>query len=338
MVQLPPMESFDTTNVLPESRIGFWQDLVSRKTAPVSFDSCDADEIHCKLLSCQVERFSFSHSQTSQIKIFRGKEHTKKARGSSYLYLQLDGEGEFLCHGSTQRTGAGSIILFDETTPYRFRAVSPVRTLAVGIPSTLIAAKLPGYRDVAMQVIDGNEGASSVLQATIRSMDSLLIRQELRTFSRSMFHGVIELLAASLDDREEDCAVNAPAMTRWAGKVRQYVEANLDDPNLSPATIANEFCISPRYLRLIFADSGNEHQKEETLRRFILRRRLEECADRLAEPEFRYASITDLAHGWGFSDSSYFARRFTEYFGLAPRAFRNDRLAHPSDEKGVQDA
>lgn len=319
------MERYDTGSVPPERRIGYWGDVVTRTTSPAAFDCAGQDELHCSLTLGAFERFTFSHAVTSEISVFRGKEHTHAARGSSYLYLQLEGAGELVSIGKTVQTGPGSLILFDESTPYRFKALSPVRTMAIGFPSSLMATRLPGYRDIAMRALDGDEGLHQVLQAALRSMNSLFVNQGMRRFPRAMFLSLIEMLAASIEDVGA-CEDNAGTLARWAGKIRAYVEANLDDPDLTPASISAAFGISARYLRLIFAKSGDTPGETETLRRFILRRRLEECAMRLADASNRAQSITELAHSWGFSDSSYFARRFIEYFDATPRAYRATML------------
>jgi AraC-like DNA-binding protein len=51
-----------------------------------------------------------------------------------------------------------------------------------------------------------------------------------------------------------------------------YIHAHLHDPELTPTRIAEACRITTRYLHLVFSD------QEETVARYILRRRLEECA------------------------------------------------------------
>ncbi|MBN8819293.1 MAG: helix-turn-helix domain-containing protein [Sphingomonas sp.] len=324
------MERFDTISVPPERRVDYWCELVSRMTSPVSFMPESDSDVQCTLMRGVYERFTFSHAVTSEIKVFRSKEHARQARGFNYLYLQLEGTGELVCQGQSVKTLKNSLILFDESTPYRFKALSPIRTMAIGIPSSLVAARLPGYRDIVMRPLDTNTGIIQILQSSLRAMNALFVEQDVRNFPHAVFMSLIELLAASVDE-VTDGQTDSSTIARWAGKIRAYVEAHLDDPDLSPASISRDLGISARYLRLIFADSNKDPGQGETLRRYILRRRLEECATRLADEKFRCGSITELAHSWGFSDSSYFARRFIEQFGVTPRAFRVAKQARQEE-------
>lgn len=315
-------ERYDTLTVPRERRGRYWGEIVAKTTTPAAFETPEAGDLRCSLTRGVFERFTVSHVDTSEFSMFRGKEHMASTTGVSYLFMQLEGEGELVSKGRSIKTTAGSLILFDETTPYRFKALSPLRNMAIGVPSSLIATRLPAHRDIEMRPLDGSCGVNQVLQASMRSIDTLFVEQDVRNFPRALFMSLVELLAASTED-VRSCDANVTTMTRWAGKIRAYVEANLDDPDLTPAAIAAAFGISPRYLRLIFAESNEILCGDETLRRYILRRRLEQCAIRLAEPASSVGSITLLAHSWGFSDSSYFARRFCEHFGMTPRVYRS---------------
>lgn len=317
---------FDVRHVGANQRLKYWEDVVAKTTSPAAFVPDNEEEFQSSLIQGSFERFTFSQVDSSALSAFRGKEHTRQCRGLVHLCLQLEGTVEIYSNGQTRLAGPNSLILYDEDTPFRFRSLSPVRTIAVGIPSSLIAARLPSHRDVVLRPLDGLDGINQVLHATIIAMDKLFAARRMQHFSHPVFLGLIDLLAASVEEAA-DCSTNVSTMAAWAGKIRAYVEANLDDPDLSPSSIASRFGISPRYLRLIFAGGRDGVGSSETLRRFILRRRLEECANMLALPAATgYGSITTLAYNWGFSDSSYFARRFVEHFGLTPRDYRSRSL------------
>jgi AraC-like DNA-binding protein len=55
-------------------------------------------------------------------------------------------------------------------------------------------------------------------------------------------------------------------------RIKRYIEEQLHDPLLRPATVAQHFGISTRYLRLMFESD------REPLSAYLLRRRLERCA------------------------------------------------------------
>lgn len=316
---------FDASNVGAEQRLRYWEDVVARTTSPSAFIPLDGEVFESSINQGLFERFTFSQVESSPLSAFRGKEHTRKGRGMIHLCLQLSGSTELYSNGQKRAAGANSLILYDETTPFRFRALSSVKTIAIGFPASFVMARLPSYSDVVLRPLEGLDGINQVLHASLIAMDRLFDERRMRHFSHPVFLGLLDLLAASIEEAS-DCKTNVSTMAAWAGKIRAYVEANLDDPELSPATIASQFAISPRYLRLIFSEGQDSGGCGETLRRFILRRRLQECANMLGSSDTSYGSITTLAYNWGFSDSSYFARRFVEQFGITPSEYRSRKL------------
>ncbi len=97
-------------------------------------------------------------------------------------------------------------------------------------------------------------------------------------------------------------------------RVIDYIEINLDKV-LSLEELAGVAHFSPYHFHRIFrAVMG------ESLFKFIQRLRLEKAASLLLvnteEP------VTRIAYDCGFSNSSAFARAFREYFGVSPRAWR----------------
>lgn len=326
---------FNARHVSAGQRVRYWEDVAAKTTSPIAFTPQNSEDFEATLIQGSFERFTFSQVDSSALSAFRGKEHTQNRRGLIHLCLQVRGSVEIYSNGQTRHAGENSLILYDEATLFRFRSLSPVKTIAVGFPSSLVMARLPAYRDIVLRPLDGADGINQVLHASMTAMDRLFAEHRMRYFSHPVFLGLIDLLAASIDEAPH-CKTNISTMAAWAGKIRGYVEANLDDPDLSPASIASQFGISPRYLRLIFAEGqGNSGSSGETLRRFILRRRLEECASMLAHTNAAYGSITTLAYNWGFSDSSYFARRFVEHFGLTPRDYRSKKMREKEAEAAL---
>ena len=100
----------------------------------------------------------------------------------------------------------------------------------------------------------------------------------------------------------------------WERRVFEYVEQNLNDPDLGAQSIAERFGITPRFVHMVFARTG------QTAGTFILERRLALAAARLrADPAER---ITTIAFDAGFSELSHFCRAFRRHFGVSARDYR----------------
>jgi AraC-like DNA-binding protein len=104
-----------------------------------------------------------------------------------------------------------------------------------------------------------------------------------------------------------------PAMRR---RIVNYVEANLDDPELSIDAIALAIGCSRRYLHKAFGSAP------ETLGEMIWRSRLERCAGQLRGAEMADRSITEIAFAAGFNSSPHFSRLFRARYGTTPREWR----------------
>ncbi|MFH9550545.1 helix-turn-helix domain-containing protein [Streptomyces sp. NPDC051445] len=101
------------------------------------------------------------------------------------------------------------------------------------------------------------------------------------------------------------------------GRVLEYVELHLTDPDLSPEVIARAHHISVRYLHKLFKDEGR------TVGRWILRRRLEECRRDLTRYGRGGRTIAAVAARWGFLSATHFSRVFRSAYGMSPREWRD---------------
>jgi AraC-like DNA-binding protein len=96
----------------------------------------------------------------------------------------------------------------------------------------------------------------------------------------------------------------------------EHIEAHLSDPALKPATVAAALRISPRYLHRLFAAEA------ETVERYILRRRLEDCADQLGGVSHDRRHVSEIAVAGGFSTLAHFCRTFRARYGMSPGEYR----------------
>jgi AraC-like DNA-binding protein len=99
-------------------------------------------------------------------------------------------------------------------------------------------------------------------------------------------------------------------------RVRTFIESNLGDPDLSPATVAAAHFISTRYLHILF------HEEGESAANWIRTRRLERCRRELKDPVNATRPISSVAARWGFADAAHFSRVFRNFFGETPTSYR----------------
>jgi len=99
-------------------------------------------------------------------------------------------------------------------------------------------------------------------------------------------------------------------------RVRAYVRRHLADPGLRPATIAAAHYVSLRHLYKVCAEAGI------SLEQLIINERLRGAREDLRRPESRRRTVAMIAHRWGFTDPTHFARRFRARYGVTPSEWR----------------
>jgi AraC-like DNA-binding protein len=93
----------------------------------------------------------------------------------------------------------------------------------------------------------------------------------------------------------------------------------LNDPDLTPTRIAEACKMTPRYLHHLFSD------QDETVARYILRRRLEACSRALQSGAQRGRTVTAIAFDYGFNSPTHFGRVFRAKYNVTPREFRREK-------------
>jgi AraC-like DNA-binding protein len=100
-------------------------------------------------------------------------------------------------------------------------------------------------------------------------------------------------------------------------RIINYIEAHLHDPELTPTRIAAACKMTPRYLHHLYSDQN------ETVARYILRRRLDACARALVSGAQRGRTVTVIAFDYGFNSPTHFGRVFRAKYGVTPREYRH---------------
>lgn len=136
--------------------------------------------------------------------------------------------------------------------------------------------------------------------------------------------GVADSLVALLPAIYQHQALSPAFMEQADGTlfncVQQFIDQHLHEEDIGPERLSATFHISVRQLYRLF------EQHEETVCRYVQRRRLARCAEELASPMQVKRSITQIAYKWGFTDSAHFSRSFKREFARSPREYRRERL------------
>lgn len=100
-------------------------------------------------------------------------------------------------------------------------------------------------------------------------------------------------------------------------RVFEFIDENLNS-KLSLKEVAEVAYFSPYHFHRVF-----KYIVQETLNEYIIRRKIEKSALELLHTN---ASTTAVAHNYGYSDNSSFAKAFKKYYGISPTEFKKQNI------------
>jgi AraC-like DNA-binding protein len=233
------------------------------------------------------------------------------------LGLQLRGYCVLTQDGREAALTPGDFALYDTRRQYQLSFDDTFKCLVLMFPRDLLPLRGDELNQFTARRISGRQGIGGLVAPLLLNMSDHMRGDQL-SGNIELSSAVINILAAAVSE-QLGCESRVPPETHRATlimRIKAFVDARLEDPELSSSRIAEAHNISPRYLQKLFGGEGT------TVTDWIRSRRLEHCRNNLLDPRFASTSIGAIAARWGLIDSSYFSRLFKIAYGEAPREFR----------------
>ncbi|MEM1398056.1 MAG: helix-turn-helix domain-containing protein [Pseudomonadota bacterium] len=228
-------------------------------------------------------------------------------------YVSGTGNGEI--EGQPVWIGPSHFHLADLTRSYRSTTTTSV------VHGAVIPHETVGYDPGIHPAYISLSATMPVGRILISAFQAVLSR--LPTASRddatTLANGLTEVIRALLlaSSREVDRRVFRGAL---ALTVRAYIDANLNDPELSVAKICKVFGVSRATLYRMMEEFGG-------IESHVRERRLERCRIALQRAQPEHGGVKRVAHNWGFTDTNRFHRLYKERFGCTPGEDLNRAIA-----------
>ncbi len=260
-----------------------------------------------------------------ELEIGRPRRLIQRSDPESYrLLFNVSGRAGVCQAGTEAELRAGQMALYDTSLPlhgWRRPAGAGGRLLMLGVPRALLPVPPDTARRLLAAPIPAGPG-SRLLAVALRQVAK--DAPAYRTADGARVSGVlVDLLAVAMAGPPAGPASGAPPGLAEAHhrtlvlQVRAFVERHLDDPDLSPGTIAAAHHVSVRTLHRAFQRDGT------SLGDHIRHRRLDRCRRDLADPARATQPIRAIAARWGFADHAHLTRAFRAAYGMAPSDFRD---------------
>jgi len=308
-----------TTRGLPEvGRAAAWGEIYASRMSQCEFTPGDKDRFDAELRIGQLGPVKLARLTVDKCSVERKQSHIVRSSPRLYNFLlQAEGASTFYHCGKEAQLQAGDFVLCDTGLPHYFLTHDHSVTVMVRVAGEVLRSYLPTPEQFCGQQLGRASGLTGTVAAMVRELSSGIGAGLEAGCEDRVARYLLEMISMSYTmgaTPVEDASAIA-----WQRRkdVIQYIEDNLRDPELSPASISAGLRVSPRYLRTVFAPGG------EKMSAYILRRRLEECARQMANPAWHAHTLTEIAFSWGFNSAAHFTRTFHEKYGLAPREYRS---------------
>ena len=312
---------FTTEGLKPESQLEYWADEVCKYHTLIGVErwgkSKETIGFNARLIRHPLSQIVLSSALAEESWVSHSELDIAHVDERAFLvHMQYKGSSQNFHAGHEVELSSGDFTICDSTRPYDIELSNNNEMLLMKIPTKLMLQIVPNIEDRVGIKINGNFGVGAIASQAISSLWQH--RNEIDPqMENQVVHNVLNLMAFSLNEGSPQKLTDSSVKAHHLQRVKSFIESNLSDPELSAPQIAEANHISLRYLHQVFSD------ETQTLGRYILERRLQCSSAMLQDQCFRHLSVTEIAHRWGFKDSSHFAHRFRQRFGMSPRAFRH---------------
>lgn len=315
------MDVYSTASVPRSARASYWNDVYSRRFAQVTFNPVDREGFEAELRMGVVGPISIARVHSKPTDIERTRSHIRRgdARIFSFL-LQARGQAVFSHYGHESRMEEGDFTLCDNAAPHRLACSAGTELIILRTSPDVLRNYLPIPEQLCGLRLPAGKGMTSTAADMAQRLWSLVEAGLPEKFRAMIARNLLDTMATAYAIAFDTSLSESAAVSARKAQAKRYIEAHLRDPDLTPCVVAQALGISPRYLRMLF--SG----QTESASRYILRRRLEECAKQLSNVLWNGQTITEIAFACGFNSAAHFTRAFRDEYGVTPSQYRRAQL------------
>ncbi|MHB0774926.1 transcriptional regulator FeaR [Halomonas sp. WWR20] len=255
---------------------------------------------------------------TNVERIVRRHPHSSDEDSHCFLIVQKQGRAALKQNGGLIEMRPGEMALLDSAEACEILPHGLIEHDSLHLPRSEVTRRFD-HRPVPFMKIIADCASGQIMQLIL----SRIVTGQLVPASEEN-SGICDSLIALLPAIHQHQASTAPLLDQAGNMlylcIQQFIDQHLHEDDLGPSLLAAQFHVSIRQLYRLF------EQHNETICRYVQRRRLERCAEELASPALAGRTITEIAYKWGFTDSAHFSRSFKREFDSSPRDFRRSRL------------
>jgi AraC-like DNA-binding protein len=301
---------YTTAQTEPERRFEYWNDAICRHFIPSASRSACRDSFEGRLKGRSVGSLLVAEFSARQHVFDRNNSFIRQSPDDDFVAVLVEEGSSRMTQSSRELIlQAGDIAVYDAGRPF-VHDFSVESMLLARIPRKVLSSRLPAVESMMNITIAQHRPIASVFRGLLR--EALMLDHRASEIAQArLATAFVDTLASAMETQLQDCGGSMSAYhDSIYSKALCYMDAHLDECELSAESIAKGVNVSPRTLSRIFARHGTAPMQE------LWRRRLERSFLLLSER--RVAMVTQAAYQSGFSDLSHFARVFKRTYNASP--------------------
>jgi len=293
-----------------------WRHLVAESFVPLAASTGDPDNFRGRMRSRRLDRMAIVEVSSTGHEVQRTPALIAQSNERYFkLNLQLQGTGLLIQDNREALLRPGDLSIYDTSRPYTLAFEGDARLMVVMFPWDALSLPPECIAQLSALRMAADGGLASIVGPFIAHLAENLDALSGPSGSR-LAANALDLVSTMLHSELDMARDSMKPQALLAASAREYIDAHLADPLLSPATIAAAHFISTRHLHNVFHESGT------TVASWIRTQRLERIRRDLRDPLHHGTPLGTVAARWGFLDAAHFSRTFRDAYGESPSDWR----------------
>ncbi|WP_416984438.1 helix-turn-helix domain-containing protein [Streptomyces sp. T028] len=251
---------------------------------------------------------------TSQTFDRTGRLTSRQPLDLMQIGMVVAGEGELIQDGRTCTLKPGDFAIYESARPFTWQLRPDWHLRVFTWPRESIPLSETRSQELTARTVRADSAVGQLLSPLLSGL--LIHDRDVSSGGAIRLADEIAELAITAALEESDPGDPDSRALEFRETILRYIDAHLDDAELTPQQIAQAFFISPRTLHRLFARFG------ETVAATIRLRRLRACREAMLSPQNAHWPLTDIASRFAFADLAVFSRAFKSRYGVSPSRYR----------------
>ena len=304
----------------PRRKLSYWNERATESFSPLVSDPADIRSFNGSISRTRIGDMTIAEVYSDAQIVRHSRAHVARTRSSVFfLQLQLEGESINRQDGREALLKPGDFTLCHSARHYEMVFPAANRMLVLGIPEADLHRHIACPESLVAIPMEASHGVRGLLSRFVRNFWVECTQQLDDAAAARVTVAILDLVGAAYADIPRAHSDHSSLAVAHRLRIINYIEAHLHDPELTPTRIANAGKMTPRYLHHLFSD------QDETVARYILRRRLEACSRALQSGAQRGRTVTAIAFDYGFNSPTHFGRVFRAKYNVTPREYRREK-------------